>query len=91
MPSETNAAGGWGRNIAAARSQLGFSQAQLADRVGVSLATLTRWEQAVREPRVPDQRRLADALGVSITELFPRTDDEAELVALAATLGNGCS
>lgn len=92
MPSEIeDTPGGWGRNIAAARTRLGLTQQQLAERHGgVVPNTVARWEQG-RHPSSRDQRRLAAVLETTVTELFPRTDDEAELVALAAALGNGCS
>jgi transcriptional regulator with XRE-family HTH domain len=93
MPSETAATpGGWGRNIAAARTRAGLTQLQLADLLGgVAPTTVARWEQGTRLPGLAEQTRLARALGVSITELFPRDAAEAELVDTVAAIGGGCS
>lgn len=93
MPSETAIVpGGWGRNIAAARSQLGLTQQQLAERLGdVVPNSVARWEQGRRIPNEIDQGRIAQALEVGVTELFPRTADEAELPGIVASLGAGCS
>jgi putative transcriptional regulator len=90
-PDETSTQEGWGRNLAAARARLGITQADLAQRVGVTLVNVNRWENSARQPSLPRQIRLAEVLGVSVTELFPRTADEAELPGLVAALGNGCS
>jgi transcriptional regulator with XRE-family HTH domain len=92
MPSETAATpGGWGRNIAAARTRAGLTQQQLAERLAVAPTTVARWEQGTRLPALADQIGIARALGTTVTELFPRDDNEAELPDLVASIGGGCS
>ncbi|MBR2208971.1 MAG: helix-turn-helix domain-containing protein [Synergistaceae bacterium] len=51
-----------------------FSQAELAEEVGVSVDTMRRWEGGTQEPRLGELRNIAKALGVSIGQL---TDDNS--------------
>lgn len=88
----------WGARLVAAREAAGLSQTALAERLGVSLRTIVRWEAVGRDvadpgrrPDPADQRRLAQVLEVPVSDLLPRTDDEAEMVELVARLGTGCS
>lgn len=52
----------WGRNIQLFRSQLGLSQQELAERLGVSYPTVNRWEAGKMEPRRKHKRALTDEL-----------------------------
>lgn len=69
----------WGPNVRRQREQLGLSQAELATRVGVHPNTLPRIERGEYRPALETQIALADALDCTVTELFPRTVEEAEL------------
>lgn len=40
-------------DVAAVRGRLGFTQAEFADRFGVSVATLRHWERGDRSPQGP--------------------------------------
>lgn len=87
---------GWGNGLRSARLAAGISRQALALGVGVSAKTIQRWEATgpttyTTQPNPAQQRRLAELLRISVTELFPRTEDEAELVVLAGRLGSGCS
>lgn len=42
----------------------------LAERVGVSLRMVSKWEREGREPRASTLMKLAEALGVDVKELF---------------------
>lgn len=59
-----------GTHLAEARKARGFSQAWLAKRIGVSVATIQAYERG--RARVPSDRlvALADALGCEPTELL---------------------
>lgn len=46
-----------------------LSQAELADFVGVSVKTLSRYEAGLREPRMSDLVRLAERLNCSVEDL----------------------
>lgn len=74
----------WGPNVRRRREQLGLSQAELAARAGVHPNTIPRIERSEFRPLLPLQIGLADALETTVTELFPRTIEEAELAAEAA-------
>jgi transcriptional regulator with XRE-family HTH domain len=107
MPDSDNVdpQSGWGERLVAARTAAGLSQPQLAARLGVAIRTVHRWEAVGRgtsdegrRPNSLDQRRIAEALGVSVYALFPRTDDEVALPGVLAEyddllerVGGGCS
>lgn len=57
-----------GARIAAARGEL--SQADVAERLGVSRRTLQRWEHGVNEPTVSTVCRLAATLGCDLQWLL---------------------
>ena len=57
------------------RAARGLSQEQLAQRAGVSVATLGRLERGTHRPREATVRVLASALGVSVQALFPEEPD----------------
>ena len=60
----------FGARLKALRKKAGLTQSQLADKIGVSLLTLFRWEKNERQPRVEDVKALAKALGVSEADLL---------------------
>jgi transcriptional regulator with XRE-family HTH domain len=47
-----------------------FTQADLADRVGVSSKTISKWETAKGLPDISLLQPLAQALGISVIELM---------------------
>jgi transcriptional regulator with XRE-family HTH domain len=61
------------------RLALGLSQAQLAERAGVSLRQLSRYEAGQQQPVLNAAVTLADALGISLTELAGRVSYELDL------------
>ena len=67
---DTNASIPFGANLKALRRKAGLTQSQLADKIGVSLLTLFRWEKDERQPRMSEIKALAKALGVSEAELL---------------------
>ncbi len=58
------------------RQQKGMTQAALADASGISLGAVRDYEQGKRDPLLPNAKRLAVALGVSI-DLLAETCLEA--------------
>jgi len=58
-----------GRALRAARLRLGLSQREVAARVGVTSAALSRWETGTHQPRAVDLLRLAEVLRVEIGSL----------------------
>ena len=58
------------RRIQAARQDAGLTQLQLAGKLGVSLSTITSWEQGRQSPRLELFAELAKELNVSADELL---------------------
>lgn len=58
-----------GRRIANARRARGWSQARLAKAVGKSAGTIWSWESGRTEPTRADVERVADKLGVPLSEI----------------------
>jgi len=65
--------------IRARRAALGLSQAQLADRANVSLRQLSRYEAGEQQPVLSAAVTLADALGISLTQLAGQVSYELDL------------
>jgi transcriptional regulator with XRE-family HTH domain len=59
-----------GENLKRLRTLNALTQAQLAERTGISTAALARIERDENEPRMTTLRKLADALGVEPRELI---------------------
>ncbi|MBV8350628.1 MAG: helix-turn-helix transcriptional regulator [Mycolicibacterium sp.] len=51
------------------RNQLGLTQSQLADAIGVNLRQVVRYEAGEQEPAFSVAVRLADSLDISLAEL----------------------
>ena len=59
-----------GAFLAQARKEKGWTQAELADRLGVSNRSVSRWETGKTMPDYSLLSPLCEALGISINELF---------------------
>jgi len=59
-----------GQFIRDVRLEQGMTQQQLADKLGVTDKAVSKWERCVSYPDITILRDLADALGVSVTELL---------------------
>ena len=57
-------------NIRKLRRENGFTQEQLAEKVGVSFQTVSRWETGRGMPAVDSLEPLAEVLGLSVSELL---------------------
>lgn len=57
-------------NVIVGRARARLSQDQLAERAGVSRPTISRIERATADVGVDVVQRIADALGVTVAELF---------------------
>ncbi len=65
--------------IRSRRTALGLSQAQLAQRAGVSPRQLARYEAGEQQPVLSAAVTLADALGISLTQLAGQVSYELDL------------
>ena len=57
------------------REIAGLSQYMLAEKMGVSQATVGMWESGKREPNFTTMCQLADFFGISVDELLGRSSD----------------
>lgn len=86
-----------GRVISDRRQELALTQKQLAEKLNISDRTVSRWERGVGFPDVSLLEPLADALGLSLSELIrgerlpparqPSPEEEREVRAAAIGLG----
>lgn len=60
----------FGENLQRARSACGITQADLADLIGVSTRSITRWEAGEVTPTVVDAKVVADAIGTTVGTLL---------------------
>lgn len=57
-------------NIKGLRQEQGKTQQQIAEQVGVSQATVNRWEKEIRHPRLAHLKKLAEILSCKIDDLI---------------------
>ena len=67
---------GLGNRLRALRGELGLTQAELAERVGVSRKTINTVENGVFVPSTVLALKLARALGCSVEGIFSLEDEE---------------
>lgn len=77
-----------GTRIKEARQARGWSQQDLAERVGVSQPTIVHWEQGTHTPRNLALARLADTLGVSRQWLQEPPDAPIQSIQMPAQSGH---
>jgi transcriptional regulator with XRE-family HTH domain len=65
------------------RGDAGYTQQELADQLGVDSNTISRWERGAVTPHPQQRRSLAEAFGVTITELQLRAEPAATVDPLA--------
>ncbi len=64
-----------GRRVSTARTELGWTLDQLADRSGVSRRMVVNVEQGTTNPSIATLLRLSDALGIGLPALVDTADD----------------
>lgn len=69
-----------GKNIKRIRKQKGFTQKELAEKLGVSQQNLAQYEGDKRNPKLETIIKIADGLNVSIDELTTGTDENEIIV-----------
>lgn len=52
------------------REKKGLSQAELGNRVGLKQTTISQYENGSRKPKLAMAKKLADALDVSLDDIF---------------------
>ena len=82
MPEETFA-----QRLRRLRKKAGFSQEELAFRIGVHLNTVSRWEKGVDLPKTLKFKKLAEILNISEDELLHGVPEKSTWV-LHVEIGN---
>lgn len=65
-----------GKIIQAARKQVGMTQVELGEKLGVSGSMIGQWENDLRNPKSETVGRIAEALGYPFMELFLADTDD---------------
>lgn len=58
-----------GQLIRAARKRAKMTQAELAEKLGISYVGVSQWENGIRNPKYETMQKIADALEISLSEL----------------------
>ena len=74
------------KRLKAARIAKGVTQTELAARIGVTAQAVSSFEKGKKEPKMEMVKRIAEALGISVAELYGRTD-LTDLWSNAACMG----
>lgn len=67
----------FGSKIKFFRENLGLTQKQLADMIGVTAVTITRYEQNKREPDINTLLKISTALNVSLLDIIQEKDTDS--------------
>ena len=59
----------YGKRIRETRKKAGMTQIELAQRSGIALSSIRRYERGVRDPRLEALRRIAVVLDVTVNDL----------------------
>lgn len=73
----------FGRVLRRIRRERDLSQDALADRAGLARNHVSEIERGTRDPRLTTLIQLADGLGIALSELIARFDEERGLPASA--------
>lgn len=60
-----------GERIRAARKSANMTQAELAQKLGISYVGVSQWENGLRQPKYETLKKIADAIGVEWYDLVP--------------------
>ena len=68
-----------GKKIRAHRDELGLTQAELADKLGLTYSSVSQWESGRATPRTPILRQLADLFSTTVADLMGEDTTEAAI------------
>ena len=74
------------KNLRIARS---LSQSEVAEAIGTSANTVSRWERGIATPSLYYRRKLADLFGLDPQELFSDLNGETDETTVIFPLGSG--
>lgn len=64
-----------GKKIRKHRNDLGFTQAELAEKLGLTYSSVSQWESGRAIPRTPVLRQLADLFDTTVADLMGETTE----------------
>ena len=67
----------FGQNLKQLREELGISQRELGERLGIRQQTVAQYEKATEQPKLKTIRRLAEAMDIPIYKLVKNWQDFA--------------
>lgn len=62
--------GGFSSNLKAVRKEWGLSQAELAEKLNITLKTLSHWETGYSEPSIQQILEIAEFFNITTDELL---------------------
>ena len=68
-----------GKKIRAHRDELGLTQAELADKLGLTYSSVSQWESGRATPRTPILRQLAELFDTTVADLMGEDATEAAI------------
>lgn len=68
-----------GKKIRAHRDELGLTQAELADKLGLTYSSVSQWESGRATPRTPILRQLAELFNTTVADLMGEDTTEAAI------------
>ncbi len=73
---------GFSANLKMRREELKMTQKELAEKVGVEPATISKYESSMNEPNIKNLKSIAEALDTSIDELVKDEEDIVDISGL---------
>lgn len=74
------------KQIKVLRTKMGWSQAQLADKLDVSKQSVSNWETGLKTPRMGALQKMSDLFGVSIGRITDGETNSSDLVVKTSQL-----
>ena len=71
------------------RKQAGMNQTELASKIGVNRATLSKYENGQIDPTVSQLMKIADALNLPLFDLFFADSDDYEFIKMLGLTNPG--
>lgn len=78
----------FGKNLYKKRTELGLTQEELAEKLGIAKQSLSRMERGVMSPKFDRLEDIASQLNCTVTELFSNNNNKNEIESLILDLLN---
>lgn len=74
-----------GDKIRTIRKSKGFTQKELAEKIGMGDTTIANYEKGIRTPKRNKIFKIAEVLNVSVEEFFPQNENKSQSVSVIPT------